>query len=118
VTHLTDTLLELERRLWLEGVETYRELLDGDCLTIFPDPVGAMARAAVIEAVATGSRWTSVQFVEPRLVMLTGEAALVTYKADARCETDNSAYAARIHSAWVRRGEGWRMAYHHQTPIR
>lgn len=116
-TKRTETLLELERRLWKGDAEQFRALLADGALMAFPDPIGVLERDATIEAVEQAPRWQSVEFHDVRTVALGASAAVLSYRAVARRSPDEPSYTVRAGSCYVRSDDGWRLAYHHQTPL-
>ncbi len=110
-----DRLLELERAFWTAGGEFYEEHLASDCLMVFPG-MGVLDRAAAIAGLGQGPRWSSVQVTDPRLVELAGDAAVLTYTAEAQRPGADAQYRARIVSAYTRRDGGWKLAFHQHAP--
>jgi hypothetical protein len=64
-------LWELEKEFWLGGADVYRRHLADDAVMLFPGMV--LAKSQTVESMAAGSRWTSVNFSDQRLVRLTSE---------------------------------------------
>ena len=113
---LEKQLLDLEEQFWKGSGDFYQRHLTDDSLMVFADPVGVLTRDRTIETISAGPRWVEVGFEEVRVVRLTEDAALLTYKASARREGEESQYSARASSAYVRRGGSWKLAFHQQTP--
>lgn len=109
-------LLDLEARFWREGAEFYRHHLADDAVMVFAEPVGVLSREQAVQGVADAPRWADVRFGEVRLVQLTPSSVLLIYRAEASREGAASRYAALCSSAYVSRGEGWKLACHQQTP--
>jgi hypothetical protein len=57
-----------------------------------------------------------VRFQKVRVIRLTDDAAIVTYKASAQREGQGSEYVALVSSAYVSRDGTWKLAFHQQTP--
>jgi hypothetical protein len=111
---------DLEERGWKAlatagaGPAFYREVLDDTVVMLLPGGLVLTDREAVIEAMS-GPPWSAY-----RIEGLTGhrptpDTCLVAYEVVAR-RGDGPEYAALVGSLYVRRAEGWRLAYHQQTP--
>jgi hypothetical protein len=111
---LQQQLLDMEARFWKGSADYYARNLAADALMVFGDPVGVMDRDETVRSIADAPRWQDVAFEDVAFVVLTPDAAVVTYRASARRE-DGAQYIARASSAYVNRG-GWRLAFHQQTP--
>src|SRR5262245_64614429 len=108
--------LVLEERFWSEGAAFYRANLDDPCLCAFPELAGLLSREQVASSVPDGSRWKEL-VIEPQGYRSLGEgAAVLTYRARAK-RADGTPYEALVSSAYVRRGDGWKLAFHQQTPL-
>lgn len=110
---LLDTLIEIETRFWTHGPDYHDEHMADDALMVFPG-VGLMDRAASLEAVAGGQRWSSVEIRDAVLTRLTDDAAVLAYGA--RASRGEEAYTSLVSSAYVRRDGRWRLAVHQQSP--
>jgi hypothetical protein len=107
------TLWALERKFWLGGAEVYRRHLADEALMVFPGMV--LAKSQTLESIAAGPRWTSVSFSDQRLVRLTSEVAVLSYRASGVREHEPSAYSALVNSVYVRRDREWQLALHQQS---
>lgn len=58
-----------------------------------------------------------MELEEHRLLELSDNAALVTYKATARRPGKGEPYVVRASSAYVRDGAAWKLAFHQRTPL-
>ena len=110
-----DDLLTLEREFWKGDADFYRRHLSDHAVMVFPEPAGVMTRDQVLEAIASAPRWADVHLEEPRVVTLTGETAILTYKATARREGDTTPYVALVSSVYVNGGGRWKLAFHQHT---
>ena len=113
---LEDELFDLERHFWTEGADYYRSTLAPAAIMVFPEPAGVLMRDEIASSVQDGARWTEVALEEHRVLELSDDAAVVTYKATAR-RPDGPPYVARASSAYVRDGNAWKLAFHQQTPL-
>lgn len=113
---IEDELFDLEKHFWTEGSEYYRSHLAAAALMVFPEPAGVLVKDEIASSLEEGARWTDVALEEHRVLELSDDAALVTYKATAR-RSDGPTYVARASSAYVRDGSTWKLAFHQQTPL-
>jgi hypothetical protein len=115
--NLQGHLMNLEEEFWKGDADFYRRNLVDDALMVFAEPVGVLTKDRTVETIAGAPRWVEVHLREPAVVRLAEDAAMVTYKAEARREGDDAPYSALAGSAYVRRGDSWKLAFHQQTPI-
>jgi hypothetical protein len=113
---LEDDLFRLEEKFWTEGGEYYRRHLAHTAVMVFPDPRGVMVKDEIASSLDEQTRWSQVALEEHRLLELSDNAAVVTYKATAS-RPDGKPYVARASSTYVRDGGGWKLAFHQQTPL-
>jgi hypothetical protein len=113
---LSDELLAIERRLWSGGEDDYRAAVDDRCALAFPSFAAVATRDDVSNSVATGPRWRDLTIELVGVLRPTDEIAFVTYKASAR-RGEHERYRALVGSGYVRRADGWKLAFHQQTPL-
>ena len=111
-------LVGLERQGWQalsdgHGGDYYRLNLAEDAVMAFP--FGVMGRDDAIAAMEQAPPWATFELVDPRVVELTENSAVVVYRANAR-RTGQEPYSAVISSTFVRRGGRWLLAFHQQSP--
>jgi hypothetical protein len=107
-------LIDLEKRFWKGDADFYRQHVARNSLMVFPEPVGMLEREETIDAIASGPRWTEVEFEKASVIRLTGESAIVAYKATAHRGED--VYTTLASSAYVQEDGSWKLAFHQQTP--
>jgi hypothetical protein len=109
-------LIPLEEAFWRAAgdPDAYATRLAADAVHVFPG-WGVAERDAVLGGVASASPWTSFSIEEPRVVQLGDAAAALVYTA--RASRGAEEYRAGITSAYRRRGDGWELAVHQQTPL-
>lgn len=116
---LQDDLLDLEELFWTGGPEVWAEHCDDTCLVAFADMSGPVPRDDIAHMAEEG-RWHDLAMLPKGLIMLSEDAVLLTYEASAvrREEAGNppQAHHAVVSSAYVRRGDAWKLAFHQQTP--
>jgi len=111
-----EQLLDLDRRLWSGGPDEYRAILDDDCLVAFGQTAGVSDREAVARTVETPQRWHDVELEPEGVVQPTAGVAILTYRASATRGKDEH-YRALVSSGYVKRGDGWKLMFHQQTPL-
>jgi hypothetical protein len=109
------TLFALEENFWRADRGFYDTNVADDGLMVFSDPVGVLDKQAATDSIAGGQRWTDVHFDDRRVVAISPDAVILTYRARAR-RGDQEPYSARASSAYVRRDGSWRLLFHQQTP--
>lgn len=108
------TLWALEKDFWIGGPEVYRQHLADNAVMVFSGMV--LTKTETVESIANGSRWTSVRFVNQRLVSLTPDAVALIYRASGWRARDEPAYSTTVSSVYVRRDGEWKLALHQQSP--
>lgn len=111
---LQDELFSLEEDFWTGGGDHYRRFLADAVVMVLPQPAGVMMKEAIVSSLDTAPRWSEVLMEEHRLLELDEDCAMVIYKATARRADET--YAARASSTYVRGANGWKLAFHQQTP--
>ncbi len=110
----------LERRLWTNDPEIYRDTLAEEALLSFPE-TGIIGREVAVDAIrqenAEGRHWAEVEFADVRVMQPADEAAVLMYRVRARWNHEAQATNAMASSLYVRRNGDWKLAFHQQTPI-
>jgi len=103
----------LERRVWQALAEGDREadldLLDADFLGVYPS--GFADRADHAGQLAAGPSIDRYSISAPRLLVLSADAVVLSYRADFTRPGTQGTPAAQtmyVSSVWARRGERWR----------
>jgi Domain of unknown function (DUF4440) len=114
-------LLTIERTLWENNAEVYRDTYAAEAVLIFPG-VGRIDRETAIAAIkqenAEGHAWAEVRFDDVVGHWLTTDTgALISYVATARWNYQSTASQVLCATAYVRRDGAWRVALHQQTSI-
>lgn len=112
---------DLERSLWLEGVDRYDALLAPEALLVFADPVGALDRAETLAALRAAPRWTSADFSRRRVAVPQADVCVLAYRVTAARDDGAAPTVATCSSTWLWiDGEaeqgGWRLVAHQQLP--
>jgi hypothetical protein len=108
--------LALEERFWSGDADFYRAHVDDECLCVFPGMAALMSREQVAATVPEGPRWRALVIQPEGFRRLGDDAAILSYRASAR-RASGEAYEALVSSAYVKRGESWKLAFHQQTPL-
>lgn len=110
---LQDDLIALETGFWTGGPDMWHRHCDESCLVAFASMAGPMAREA-IAATAEEGRWRDLTILPRGLALLGEDVAILTYEASAVSDEDKPHHAV-VSSAYVRRPDGWKLAFHQQT---
>ena len=117
---LEDELFELEEGFWLGDQAFFREHLDDRCLLAFPqmgEMHGVKSRDEVAATASTQpGRWRDLKISNRQLVRPAEGVAIISYRADVK-RFDGEPYAALVSSAYVKRGDGWKLAFHQHSRI-
>jgi hypothetical protein len=106
---------ETERGLWLGGGDLLRRWVPPECLMVFPEPVGIMTGATVVETILPAPRWERVDFTGPTLRRTGTGAAVLAYRAEA-VRRNGERYGALCSSTYVHEAGVWWLVQHQQTP--
>jgi hypothetical protein len=116
----TDELSLLEERGWqalsTDGAAAtafYREVLDTHVVMLLPGGMTLDDRETIVASMG-GAPWTSFRLENLAVLHLTPDTGVVTYGVVA--QRGDTAYSALISSVYVRRDDGWKLAFHQQTP--
>jgi hypothetical protein len=112
---LQQDLLGIERELWTGGPEAYQAHTDDECLVVFAEQAGTMARDDIAKTAEEG-RWRDVELKAKGVAELDDSSAVVTYECTAK-RRDGAPYHAFVSSGYVKRADGWKLAFHQQTPL-
>ena len=112
---IEDELYALEQGFWTGGGDFYRAHLDDRCLTVFPEMTALLEREQIAQQVGD-TRWGDLVMTRKGYLGLAPDFAVICYESSAK--RGERAYRALVSSGYVRRGQGWKMAFHQQTPIK
>lgn len=115
---LEDHLFSMEERFWTQPSDYFQSYVTRAAIMVLPEPAGVMVKDEITSSLERKPRWSQVTLEEHRLLELTDDAALVSYKAIAKPGDGGEPYIARASSAYVRDGGAWKLAFHQQTPIK
>jgi len=104
-----------EKSLWVGDADHYRELVDGECLMVLPNPPFVMSGKQAIEAVASTPRWSNVDISKGQIAR--PQEGLIVIAYHAKASRDGETYEANCTSTYRRLShEEWRVVQHQQTP--
>lgn len=119
---LKETLERLEHEYFNASISAdgdyYERNLTDDGLLVFAE-TGALDKQACVQAVngspgdATGASW---RIEDSRLVTLSPDSAILSYRADAT-RPGGEAATILVASAYSRQNGAWKLAFHQQTVI-
>ena len=119
-TRLEDVLFGIEEGFWLRGRDHFLEHVDGQCLIAFPQAGEMHGVKTRDEVAATAStqpgRWRDLTMSGRDMVQPTPNVAIISYRADVK-RFDGEPYPALVSSAYVRRDDGWKLAFHQHSPM-
>ena len=117
---LAGELLHVERKLWRNDADLYRDHVIEEALLVFPE-TGAIGRDSALDAIrmenSAGSKWAEVDISDVRALPLTSEIAVLTYRVTARWEEETTEMSALASSVYLKRDGDWKVALHQQCPI-
>jgi hypothetical protein len=110
-----DRIWQFEESLWLGDADTYRTLIDDECVMALPAAPHVFDAKAAIEAVANTPRWSEVRFTDRRIQRPQEGLIVIAYQAVAR--RDGEEYKAFSTTTIRRRAhEDWLVVQHSQLP--
>jgi hypothetical protein len=112
-----EAVWDLETRFWQGDAAFFDAWLAPQALMVFPDPIGILNRAEVLDSIRGTPRWTDVRFTKGRLERPTAGVVVVAYRVAARRDGDDAAHAAWASSTYTRSDGVWSLVLHQQTPI-
>ena len=112
---LEQDLLAIEMQFWTGGPEAYRRHADDRCLVVFREMAGVMSRDDIARSAEKG-RWSDVKPTLKGIARLSDESIVISYDCTAR-RNDGQIHHALVSSGYCKRPEGWKLAFHQQTPM-
>jgi len=118
---LVDALFDLEKQSWKAShtadADFYRQHFADHVLTVLPArgrPSGVFGKDTLVRGVAAFKPFVFYRLEEPQVVEL---SAVLTYRATAHVEGEESPYSVQIGSVYVSQEGVWRLAFHQQTTV-
>ena len=93
---LEQDLLAIEKRFWTGGAEVYRQHADANCLVVFTEMAGVMAKDDIARSAEAG-RWKDVAIKPKGLAELSAGSAIIAYECTAK-RKDGQPYHALVSS--------------------
>ena len=116
---LEEDLYAIEEGFWLRGQDHFLAHVDDTCLLAFPqmgEMHGVHSREEVAATATMANRWRDLTMSRRHLLRPDDGVAIISYRADVK-RADGLPYEALISSAYVRRSEGWKLAFHQHSPV-
>jgi hypothetical protein len=115
---LAERLIALEHEGWEavvagNGGAYYRKRLTANAVMAFP--FGILTREDALEALEAARPWERFEIRDPQVVELGDDSGVVVYSVVAGRPGDEP-YAAVVSSTFVRDHDGWKLAFHQQSP--
>jgi hypothetical protein len=105
-----------EEQFWTGGDDHYRSALDHASIMAFPAPVGILSGPAIIQSLAAGPRWISVEMSARNLARPQPGIMVLGYRASGK-RAGAAPYQAFCTSSYRLTPSGWKLVQHQQTPI-
>jgi hypothetical protein len=116
---LQEELIRIERSLWTNDPEVYEATYTPDAIIVFPE-VGKISTSVAVDAIRkenrAGRHWAEVGFDDVTTSQLAPHIVLLTYKAIARWNDEETASGTLCATLYINRDSAWRVAFHQQTP--
>jgi hypothetical protein len=113
------SLFEIERTLWTNDPEVYRDALRHDALLLFPE-TGVITRDTAVAAIRDENRdkrrWAEVTFSDQRTVSPTRDTRVLIYTATARWNCEEEPITVLCSSIYAFEPNEWKLVFHQQTP--
>lgn len=113
---IADELLALDRKFWTDGADFYREHADRSCLVVFTAMPAVLKKERLAATVENAPRWRDLQIDVKGIISPQPGLAILSYEASAE-RAGGQHYRALVSSGYAKRAEGWKLAFHQQTPI-
>ena len=111
---LEQDLLAIETQFWTGGPEAFQRHSDDNCLVVFTEMAGVMAKADIAKTAEKG-RWTDVRPALKGMAKLADDSVIISYECTAK-RKNGEPYHALVSSGYRKRPDGWKLAFHQQTP--
>lgn len=115
-----DQLLALETNIWKAlrsgDPQADKAHLADDFLGVYPS--GLADRSDHVDQLANGPTIASFEIVDPRMIAISADHALLVYRADyRRPESEDMLESMFVSSLWSRRDGQWTNAFSQDTPV-
>ena len=77
---------------------------------------GVHSRAEVAATATSANRWRDLTMKDRQLLEDGDDFAIVSYRAEVT-RADGEPYTALVSSAYLRRPDGWKLAFHQHSPV-
>jgi hypothetical protein len=114
-------LYSIEKRLWSNDPEFYRENLHEDVILLFTDK-GRIDRDTAVEAIKGEVKenrvWEEVIFEDQQHKELSENVVLLTYMVKAKWNYSPDRLQLMCSSIYQKRNDRWKLAFHQQTGLK
>ena len=117
---LGDEILELEEAMWAANragdASFYDRVMRDDALAV--SSYGVLDRASIVTGIGENRNpYLRSTISEPKVIELTADSVLVTYRADVDAVRDGQPLPLHVlaTSVYTRQDGGWRSAFHQQS---
>jgi hypothetical protein len=112
---LEQDLLAIDKNFWTGGPEAYLAHCDDRCLVVFSEMAKVRSKEDIAKTAEAG-RWGDINLTPKGFMQLSDQSAIVSYECSAK-RKGGQPYRALISSGYIRRPDGWKMAFHQQTAV-
>jgi hypothetical protein len=110
---LEEQLFEIERGFWDKGEPHFRAHMDDVCLISFADMAEVKRNEEIAAMAREAPTWSDIEIEPCGFVHPTPDFALINYQIAATGK--DRRHRAIVSSGYVRRGDGWKAAFHGQA---
>jgi len=115
---LRDDLFAIEEGFWTGGEDYFRAHLDDGCLIAFPQMAGGSSSDETSASATANapSLWREFETRDKAFLQPIDDLAMLAYEARA-VRGDGERFHALVSTGYVRRDDGWKMAFHSRKPL-
>ena len=110
-------ILELENKLWLDGVSNIETQIDSDCIIILPPPISMLRGDEIGKSIDSLPNWDKVSFTDMDIAKRDSDNIIfLTYKVTANSKSQPQ-YKAICSTSYMKKGDNYKIILHQQTPF-
>ena len=113
-------LYKIERSLWTNDPNIYRDSLRHDALLAFPE-TGVITRDTAVAAIRDENRenrrWAEVRLSGEKILSPTRDTRVLIYQATARWNYEQESITVLCSSVYALQSDEWKLVFHQQTPV-
>ena len=111
---MSDDLMEMEERFWLEGGDFFDDNAADDTIWVLPKAHGILDHAKARELIDAEGRWDRVEFGETRSTEM-GDVTVLAYEATGYKDGEEAEVVYKAQCTTVYKGR--KLVHHHQTAL-